>query len=283
MTRSQDVFETLAAALVLAVLVAVMLWTSMPDLLFVVFAAAAAGLYIACYLAPRAMRRIISVPAAFHLGENWGVRGFDMQAVSYASFHTTRLAWITHTGFALDGAAWLILTGAYLGWIGIGAVVVVKIIQIISYGERRLAAVLAGAWTIIGLGAWLVWILAGATLATSLAAGTVVTMAVWRTVGHVTEPIPPWVSGSQRFVPLEDLGIKPTMGLSFLTGMVAEFASGVPFRLFDFWAYDVLLRHLGFRSDHVISYVELDRQREAIFEHGLRAAPATAHIDPAAA
>lgn len=280
MTRYQDVLETLVAASVLAILVAGALWTSVAPPLFSALAVAAAALYLLCYLAPDVMRRLISVPAAFHLGENWGRRGFDMQAVSYASYHTTRLAWITHLGFPLDGAAWLIIAGAFLGWYGVVAVLAVKVAQILSYGERRLAVVLAGAWALMGLAAGVVWIVAGAELATSIAIATVVMMAIWRTVGHVTEPVPPYVSGSDRFVPLEDLGVKPTMGLSLVVGVVAEFGSGLPFRLFDFWAYDIILRRLGYRSENVVSYDELDRQREAIFEGGLSAAPATAHLEP---
>jgi len=281
MSRISDLAEVSIAVFTLVLLVAVVVVTDAAETAFTVLAVAAAGLYLACYLIPGAMRRIISVPEAFHLGQNWGAGGFDTQAVSYSSYHTTLLASITHTGFVLDAAAWLVLAAHYLGWYGVVAVVAVKTAQILSYREARLAIVLGAMWVVIAGAAGAAWTFLDNPTAVGAAAGTVVVMAVWRTIGHVNEPVPPGVSGTSRFVPLEDVGLRASLGASFVVGIVAEFASGIPFRLTDVWAYDVLLRQLGFRADRLVSYVELDRQREAIFEGGWAAAPATAHLtDP---
>jgi len=278
MSQSSAPLEALLATVTLAGLVAAAWLTDLAEPVFVVLAAAGALLYIACYLVPAPMRRIISVPEAFHIGENWGPRGFDMQAVSYASYHTTTLAAITHLGFALDAAAWVVLAWHFLGWFGVAAVGLVKAAQLLSYREPRLATVLAIQWLLVAGGAAVAWSLMGPEAAVLASMATVVVMAIWRTIGHVTEPVPPGVSGTSQFVALEDVGIKPSLGLSFIVGIVAEFSAGIPFRLLDVWTYDVLLRRLGFRTESVVGYDELDRQRQAIFASGWGAAPATAHL-----
>lgn len=278
MSHTSDLVEVLIASSTLAVLVTAVALLDAAEPAFITLAVAAAALYLACYLAPGPMRRIMSLPEAFHLTQNWGPGGFNTQAVSYSSYHTTMLASITHTGFVLDAVAWLVLAAHYLGWYGVVAILAVKAAQVLSYRETRLAIVLSGMWVVIALVAGATWTFVGRSTAVTLATATVVIMAVWRTIGHITEPVPPGVSGTSRFVPLEDLGMKASFGLSFLAGIVAEFAAGIPFRLVDVWAYDMPLRQLGFRADRLISFVELDRQREAIFEGGFAAAPTTAHL-----
>lgn len=281
MSSTGDLAEVLIASFSLAVLVIAVAVTDVANEAFIVLAVAAAVLYLACYVAPGLMRRIISVPQAFHLSQNWGATGFDTQAVSYSSYHTTTLAAITHTGFVLDATAWLVLATHYLGWYGVVAILAVKTAQIVSYGEPRLAIVLGGMWVGIAVAAGAVWTFLDDATAAMLAAATVVVMAIWRTIGHISEPVPPGVSGTSRFVPLEDVGLRASLGVSFVVGIVAEFASGIPFRLVDVWAYDVPLRQLGFRADRLVAYLDLDRQREAIFDGGWAAAPTTAHLaDP---
>ena len=278
MSQSNAPLESLLAVVTLAGLAAAAWLTDLAEPAFVVLAASGALLYLACYLVPAPMRRIISVPEAFHIAENWGPRGFDMQAVSYASYHTTTLAAVTHVGFALDAAAWLVLAWHFLGWFGVAAVALVKVAQLLSYQEPRLAMVLGIQWVVVATVAAGGWAVLGVETAVLAAMATAVIMAIWRTIGHVTEPVPPGVSGTSLFLALEDVGIKPSLGLSFIVGIVAEFSSGIPFRLLDVWTYDVLLRRLDFRADSVVAYDELDRQRQAIFTSGWGAAPATAHL-----
>jgi nitrite reductase/ring-hydroxylating ferredoxin subunit len=171
----------------------------------------------------------------------------------------------------MDGAAFLTL-----GWWGVALLALVKLAQIISYGSRRLAVLLVASWSGVGLLAWgMITSLEAAAEAAMLA---VIGAGLWRVVGHATEPIPPGVSGSHRFVPLEDMGLSPTLGASAGVGFIAETASGLPFRLFDVWAFDVASRLFGFADDRLPSRAEIDTQRSAIFDGGWGAAPATAHL-----
>ncbi len=246
------------------------------DVVFQVTLAAMAALYVLVYLIPGPMTRVMSMPFAFRFDQNRGRRAFDMQAVSYASYHTRLLAHLTHIGFAADAVAWTVLTFLALGWWGVTLLALVKVAQILSYGSRRLAVLLAGSWSLVAvLAAMVVHSIdeAGATAMLAVIAG-----GLWRVVGHATEPIPPGVSGSHRFVPLEDMALSPTLGASAVVGFVAETASGVPFRLFDVWVFDVASRMFGFTDDRLPSRADIDSQRAAIYEAGWGAAPATAHL-----
>jgi nitrite reductase/ring-hydroxylating ferredoxin subunit len=268
--------DVTVAATSLALILWLLAMVDRLDVVFQVTLVAMAALYLLVYLIPGPMARVMSMPFAFRFDQNRGRRAFDMQAVTYASYHTRLLAHLTHLGFATDAVAWTVLAFLALGWWGIALLVVVKIAQMLSYGSRRLAILLAGSWLVVGLLAW-------ATLqflddAGHMAMLAVIASGLWRVVGHATEPIPPGVSGSHRFVPLEDMGLSPTLGASSAVGFVAETASGVPFRLFDVWVFDLASRLFGFTDDRLPSRAEIDSQRAAIYEGGWGAAPATAHL-----
>ena len=118
----------------------------------------------------------------------------------------------------------------------------------------------------------------GEERAVTLAVATILVTSVWRVVGHAGEPIPPGVSGTYGFVPLEDLGVRPTIGLSALLGIVAEAASGIPFRLFLPWLYDTSVRHFGLEFDTPLDRARIREEREAIFQSGWGGAPSTRYL-----
>jgi hypothetical protein len=79
------------------------------DVVFQLTIAAMATLYLLVYVIPGPMARVMSMPFAFRIDQNRGRRGFAMQAVTYASYHTRLLAHLTHLGFATDAVAWTVL------------------------------------------------------------------------------------------------------------------------------------------------------------------------------
>lgn len=235
-------------------------------------------LYVLAYVTPRPMERVMSMPYAFRIDQNWGTGALEMQAVTYAAYHTRWLANLTHIGFVVDAVAWSVLTYAIAGWWGIAALVALKVGQIMSYGERSLLMILSVAWLGVATAGVVGYTALGREDAVLASMTVVIVSAIWRVVGHAAEPIPPGVSGSHRFVPIEDLGLRPSLGASAAVGYVAEAASGVPFRLFDVWVFDTASRVFGYRPRRLIDKAEIDRQRGLVFENGWGAAPATAHL-----
>lgn len=270
--------EVTAAGASLAALVWAIVSVDRTSVLFVMMSVLISFLFVACYVAPRTMVRVISMPYAFRLSENFGRRALRMQVTTYASFHTTLLADITHTGLLADAVAWTVLIGVALGSPGITMVALVAAVQLMSFADARFARVAVPLWIGVIVTAAAVIDQLGDVTSAMLAAATVLVTAVWRVVGHAGEPIPPGVSGTYRFVPLEDLGIRPTIGLSALVGVVAEAASGIPFRLFLPWLYDVAVRHLGMEFDTPLDRAGIEAQRQAIFDGGWGAAPSTVHL-----
>lgn len=271
-------FEVMAAGASLALLVWLAVVTPAIEMAFWSLLSVVAVLNLLVYVTPRPLVRVMSMPFAFRLDQNWGARGFETQAVTYASYHTRWLAGITHVGFAADAVAWTVLLYLVAGWWGVAGLIVFKLVQILSYSDRKVAVLLAAAWIGVGGAGWLVVSLGERAGVAALAMATVVVTAVWRVVGHTVEPVPPGVSGTYRFVPLEDLGLTPTLGASALVGVVAEAASGLPHRLFDFWAVDTASRVFGFRPAVRMGRGEIDRQRALVFRSGWGAAPATRHL-----
>jgi len=233
-------------------------------------------LYMLCYLAPRLMTRIISAPRAFRLDENYGHKAFEMQVVSYASYHSAWLADVTHIGFFVEGLAWSVLAFQLGGVPALVGLVMLKVAQVRSYQDITFGRMLVLLWLIVVIAAGLIPSVSDS--ASLLAMGVLVVLPAWRVIGHVTEPVPPGVSGSGMFVPLEDNGLSATLGLSLVVGYVAEFASGIPFRLADVWAYDIATRAFGYGSDTLPSRSDIVHQRAMIFESGWAAAPSTAHL-----
>lgn len=237
---------------------------------------AAGILYVLCYVAPKLMTRLISAPAAFHLKENVGPKAFDMQVVSYSSYHSAWLADVTHTAFFLESIAWYVLAYQFGGVAALVVLTVAKGLQLFSYDDIRFARAVGTAWLLVP--ALAIWIDSTMSDPRPAAMAALILIPAWRVIGHVTEPVPPGVSRDGGFVPLEDNGLTATLGLSFVVGYVAEFASGIPFRLVDFWAYDIATRAFGYVSQTHPSRSEIVSAREQIFEHGWGASTATAHL-----
>ena len=239
---------------------------------------AAVLLYVLCYGAPGLMTRLISAPSAFRLNENVGPKAFDMQVVSYASYHSRWLADVTHTAFFVESVAWYVLAYQVGGLPALAVLTVLKGLQLHSYADARFVSYTAGLWLVVPLVA--VWITNATGNPQPLAMTALILVPAWRVFGHVTEPIPPGVSRDGGFVPIEDNGLTATLGLSFVVGYVAEFASGIPFRLVDVWTYDVATRAFGYVSAVSPSRDQIVNARAEIFTYGWAASPYTAHLSP---
>lgn len=277
-STARKTLDGVVAAASLALLSWVVITVDRSVLLFAVLSALVAALFVACYLAPKTMVRIISMPYAFRLRENFGPRALRMQVTTYASFHTTLLADLTHTGLLIDAVAWTALITVVFGPAGLVLVGLVAGFQIWSFSDSRFARVAIPTWIAVGATGIVAVDRLGEERAVTLAVATILVTSVWRVVGHAGEPIPPGVSGTYGFVPLEDLGVRPTIGLSALLGIVAEAASGIPFRLFLPWLYDTSVRHFGLEFDTPLDRARIREEREAIFQSGWGGAPSTRYL-----
>jgi len=231
----------------------------------------------ACYLAPSAMTRLISMPHAFQVGQNLGRAGLELQSVTYAAYHTHWYARMTHHGWLLDGLAWTVL-----GWLAFGPWVVVALVawaawQGRSFGEPLFTAALVTLWITTGLAAFAVLTLAGPELALASSACSLLAGAVWRVTGHVVEPVPPGIVDNDRFARLADVPLQPRIIRAALLGLIAEFAAGLPYRLGVFWVYRRLLG-LGWQPTHQIDGATIAAQSDAAHLGGWAAAPATRSV-----
>jgi hypothetical protein len=234
---------------------------------FLVTLALAGVFYVLCYAAPRLMLRHMSMPWAFHLRKNVDL---DFQSVLYAAYHTAPFARITHGSLVIEQIAWLV---AVQGWSPPLAAVVLALllVQAALLRERGISLAVAAAWAIV-------WVLAAAVRgqvgdarAVPAAEAVLVVGAAMRTLGHVTEPVPPMIAAvGDRFLPFTKARLGVRVPALLLLGYVAEFCAGLPFRCFVVqvgW----LAQRLGVRPSRAMSWPEAELRAQEVHHLGWRA------------
>ncbi len=219
---------------------------------------------------PAFMVQLHSVPWAFHVRRSVELR---YQCVLYATFHRGLWARLSHLSLAWDQLAWFALFWAIHPLFVVGALAVL-FAQAAWIGDKRLAVALGGTWTVIATLGWLVNEALGAD-APFVSAAVLCLGGVLRASGHLTEPVPPGMSMSDRFVRLRELSVSWQLILSPFVGLVSEFAAGLPHRLFlvqVVWLAD----RLGLTSDSVGSLPSHEEEARRVVEGGWRAGETTA-------
>jgi hypothetical protein len=218
--------------------------------MFAAICMAAAVLFVVCHLRPRLAAPYVSMPYVFQWRWNVGVRAFDMQTAIYAVFHRNLLDDLLHHLLTLDQICWAILAYAAGGVPALGVLATVVIIQAVTFGERGLVAMLAVAWVIFGAAAMAVHAELGESAGT-LAMAVLLASPLLRVLGHAAEPQPPLIGDNQslRFTRFRwHPKLIPTGPIAW----VAEFASGLPFRLFASQMH-LMAQRFGFRPRRTIS------------------------------
>ena len=233
-------------------------WTAF-HAVFVVTLALAGVFYLLCYAAPRLMLRHMSMPWAFHLARSVDL---DFQSVIYAAYHTAPFARITHLTLAVEQVAWLVVIQGF-SWPVAAAVLALLVLQAALLGEPGISVVVALAWGLVWVAAAAARGWAGDARAVPIAEIVLVAGGALRTVGHVSEPVPPMIAAvGDRFIPLAKARIGPRVPALLLLGYVAEFCAGLPFRLFVVqvgW----LAQRLGVRPSRAMAWPEaVERARE---------------------
>ena len=194
-----------------------------------------------CYVSPRQMRRLISLPENFLIHNNIGINSLELQSVIYMSFHLNVPAKISHHTLFLDCIFWATIFGIFHQVIGPLILLGWAFFQGLSFHEPKYHKILMVFWLLcIIIAIPLINLKNGYYIASN---GLCIN-SVLKAIGHVTEPIPPGLFAT-NFQHILKLPQNPKtyirLFLSFIIGFVAEFLSGLPYRLPSIWLYLCLL------------------------------------------
>ncbi len=197
--------------------------------LFTALCVATVALYVVAHYRPRWLTPTVSIPYVFELKRNVGPESYAFQTAIYVVFHRSLFDDICHHFLTLDQVAWAVLAYAWGGWPGLAVMIVLAIVQASTFGENVLTGLVAASWALFAaLAVWLVGLLGEHAALVGMA--TVVASAGLRVIGHAGEPLPPLVGrDTLAFHPLKITVSSVATGFA---GWVAEFASGIPYRLF---------------------------------------------------
>jgi hypothetical protein len=239
------------------------------DLVWSALVFASAVLFVACDLIPHRVVHLQSMPWTFQPSR---VTDLSFQAVTYEAFHTSPWSQRAHLLLAPEALAWLVLLGTWHGalpWVAAALLTG----QAVRMGEPDFGRLLGGVWwAMTATAAVLLLLFPAVALATAMKAWLVVA-ALIRTVSHAAEPIPPMLAEeTDQFVPLSLGVLSPRFVAVGLAGIVSEFASALPFRLFPVVVYHAALDR-GLVPERTPDAVELGHTAQRIHAQGWRAYP----------
>lgn len=237
---------------------------------------AVAVFYVFAHATPRALFHLQSMPYTYQLPNNWGPRGFELQNVTYAAYHTHWYNHATHAAFPIEAWLWLVAIAHWGGPFATAAACAALCAQAFSFGERRFALGLCGFW--LALAASSAWASAAfGPRAYELSQLGLVGFGFWRFSGHWVEPLPPGVVGNRAFVPLGEAGVDWRLVRPMALGYLSEFSAGLPFRLVNSWLFR-LAQRLGYRPDGALDVRAAGDVARAIHREGWSAQPTTREI-----
>jgi len=235
--------------------------------------------YVACCFMPGCMRKVLGVPESFHFRENADMR---FQATAYSVLHTTWEGHLSHATLFADPLLWAVVG------LNFPAILVVfwslSLFQSMVYG--RLHCWLGVALSLyhtasIGLG-FLATQTCGARASAQFAMIWLLASGVLRVVGHAREAVPPGIlSESTSFESTKDASCRAlcwAVLVSMPCGVIAEFASGLPFRLPVVQVFFLVDHFLGCPSPAIGTWVEIAKEAEAVKASGWHASPSTSRM-----
>jgi hypothetical protein len=255
-------------------------WSDGTEPAFVATLACVAAFYGLVHVVPDAIFPLQSMPYTYQLHNNWGPRGFELQNVTYAAYHTHWYNHATHAAFPVEAWLWFVVAAHFGGALACAALAAALCAQAFSFGERRFARVLCAFWLAVAASAGAVSAALGAPAYFAAQLG-LVALGFWRFSGHWVEPLPPGVLGNRAFVALRDAPVDWRLLRPLALGYLSEFSAGLPFRLVNSWLF-VLAQRLGLTPERSLS---ADRARElaaVIHREGWSAQATTREIVEAA-
>ena len=240
----------------LAAIGATLWWSGRTELAFAITMASVVVFYALVHVVPDAIFPLQSMPYTYQLHNNFGRRGFELQNVTYAAYHTHWYNHATHTAFPVEAWLWFVVA-AHFGGLACAALAAALCAQAFSFGERRFALALCAFWLVLAASASATSSAFGASAYFAAQFGLVV-LGFWRFSGHWVEPLPPGVLGNRTFVALREARPDWRLLRPIALGYLSEFSAGLPFRLVNSWLF-VLAQHLGLEPERSLS---ADRARE---------------------
>lgn len=187
-------------------------------------------LFLISYFFPyRKIAKVLPLTIMFNPKENLDL---DFQSVGYEMMHTTFLARSTHYTIFIDAFLWFIIFTAIHPIVGILALILMGY-QSLKIGEISFTI----SFILIGIMYFSLALFISHTFPISMVWLTVVTTLLFtaflRFIGHINEPAPPLLlEQSDQFVKVSSKNLNWKVLIMPFYGFVAEFASGLPFRLF---------------------------------------------------
>jgi hypothetical protein len=206
---------------------------------------------------------------------NVGVKKFDLQVLLLVLYHINWFDQLSHMTLLGDLLAWYTIFASYdIGPYILAAVLALQLAQLYTYKDFKFGLIMTGAY------------LALIALATVLTPYVfycklfVQCSAVARVLGHMCEPIPPVLSGSEKFERLTSMSLRHQIVLPivFFLGIISEGAAGIPCRTFSYVWYIVLARLKLFKSRVLIDVEDCDKICKDIQTHGWKGHEALASV-----
>jgi len=232
-------------------------WSDAAQPAFAATIACVAIFYVLVHVVPGAIFPLQSMPYTYQLPNNFGRRGFELQNVTYAAYHTHWYNHATHAAFPVEACLWFVVAAHFGGALACAALALALAAQAISFGERRFALVLCAFWLTLAASASAMSAAFGATAYFAAQFG-LVALGFWRFSGHWVEPLPPGVLGNRAFVALREAQLDWRLLRPMALGYLSEFSAGLPFRLVNSWLF-VLAQRVGLEPERSLS---ADRARE---------------------
>jgi hypothetical protein len=264
----------------LGAILGALVWTRSADAIWRATLPAVAIFYALVHLVPAAIFRLQSMPYTYQLHNNFGPRGFELQNVTYAAYHTHWYNRATHAAFPLEAWLWFVVAAHAGGALASFALAFALAAQAFSFGERRFALGLCAMWAACAASASAVTTAYGSA-AFAHAQLALVALGFWRFSGHWFEPLPPGTLGNRAFLPLAEARQRWRVLPAVALGYLSEFAAGLPFRLVNAWLFEIAQR-LGLRPQRALSLAQCAALATRIHRDGWSAQPTTAAIVSAA-
>ena len=267
-------------ALSLAAIFGALLWLDRTHELWRATLWAVAAFYGLVHVVPGAIFRLQSMPYTYQLRNNLGARGFELQNLTYAAYHTHWYNRATHAAFPLEAWLWLVVAAHFGGALAAAGCSALLVAQAFTFGERRFAQGLSAVWVLFAASAWATASAWGEEAYAAAQLG-LVALGFWRFSGHWVEPLPPGTADNREFLPLAECArpwrVLPAAALGYLS----EFSAGLPFRLVNSWFF-LMAQRLGFEPERAISWRAADEIAGRIHREGWGAHPTTREIVAAA-
>lgn len=233
-------------------------------------------LYFIAIIAPYSkIAKVLPLTIMFNPKENIDL---DLQSVGYALLHSTWLAQISHYTIFIDAFFWFVLLGSVHWGLSLLALLVM-VYQGFRIGEKWFGISFIGVGLLFFVGSF--WVveslntLAGAsyTLFTSpawlVAVFVLLLGGLIRFVGHFAEPAPPMLlDDSDQFVKITPKTANWKLLLMPIYGFVAEFSSGLPYRLFIVQVNYLYQRFAGVTPQHTQTWTSINERAKQAFEGG---------------